>query len=181
MEMITQQELRTAVKDLHDMAEKTKLAGDLMSGKIDPLVYKNYCYQLYLIADVIESNVRLPVGLRRKLLLIDDMVDLPSGAVQACPSTIEYVDYLSRQYKPELHGQYKGHIYTHYLGWLYGGQMIAKNISLPTHHLKFDNVKACVDYVRDKVLVYLTDYDKTEARKAFEYTLKIYQELYELH
>ena len=181
MEMITQHDIRLAVKDLHDSAEQTKLAKDLMSGNIDPIVYKNYCYQLYLIADVIESNVRLPPSLCRKLLLIDDMLELPSGTVKACPSTIEYVDYLSRQYKPALQGQSKGHIYTHYLGWLYGGQMIAKNITLPTNHLKFDNVKTCVNHIRDKILVYLTDYDKIEARKAFEYTIKIYQELYELH
>jgi len=179
--IITQQELRLAVSDLHDKAETTRLAKALISGNVDPDIYKNYCYQLYLIADAIESNIQLAEPLRRKNALVYDIAESPSGPVKACSSTIEYVDYLSSQYKPELHGQFKGHIYTHYLGWLYGGQMMAKNINLPKHHLKFDNVKNCVEYVRNTVLVYLSNRDIEEARKAFEYTIKIYQELYELH
>jgi len=181
MTTITQQELREAVQDLHAQAEQTQLAKDLISGNLDPFIYKNYCYQLFLIADAIESKLRLPENLRRKYTLVSDIAESPSGPVSACPSTIEYTNYLYSQYKPELHGQFKGHVYTHYLGWLYGGQLIAKTLNLPKNHLKFDNVKECVSYIRNTVLVYLSQYDVTEARKAFDYTIKIYQELYELH
>ena len=159
MSNVTQQELRVAVKDLHDQAETTQLARDLISGNIDPLIYKNYCYQLFLIADAIESNVKLRDELNRKYSLINDIAESPTGAVKACASTVEYVTYLNNQHKPQLHGQYKGHIYTHYLGWLYGGQMIAKKLNLPKHHLEFDNVKECVDYVRNIQLGYLIDRD----------------------
>jgi heme oxygenase len=181
MELITQQDLRNSVKDLHDLAETTQLAQDMISGNLDPMMYKNHCYQLFLITDAIESKFRLPTMLRRKYSLIQDIAELPSGPVKTCPSTLQYVDMLSRQYQPELYQQYKGHIYTHYLGWLYGGQMIAKNLNLPKNHLQFDNVKECIEYVRTKILATIFDYDVEQARKAFEYTIAIYKELYELH
>ena len=119
--------------------------------------------------------------LYRTHLLVKDIALGPSMEVTACPATIEYVSYLSRQFNPQANGQYKGHIYTHYLGWLYGGQMIAKNLALPKYHLQFNNPKACVDYVRNNLLGLVFDRDADEAKLAFSYTIKIYKELYELH
>jgi heme oxygenase len=181
MESITQRDLRDACADLHNQAETTKLAQELINGTINPMIYKNYCYQLYLIAAVIEAKMNFIQDLCRRDLLVMDVAECPSGAITACPSTIEYVAYLSTQFNPQLHGQLKGHIYAHYLGWLYGGQLIAKRLDLPKHHLKFNNVKACVDYVRNVQLGMIFDRDADEAKKAFEYTIKIYKELYELH
>ena len=180
MESITQQDLRQACAELHKQAETTQVAQELISGTMDPLVYKNYCYQLYLIADAIERKMDLPVDLQRRHLLVQDIAECPSGPVKACPSTIEYVDYLSRMFNPQLHGQMNGHIYTHYLGWLYGGQMIAKKLTLPKNHLRFENPKISVDYVRTVILGLIFDRDAEEAKKAFEYSIRIYQELHEL-
>lgn len=180
MESITQQDLRQACAELHKQAETTQVAQELISGTMDPLVYKNYCYQLYLIADAIERKMDLPAGLQRRNLLVQDIAECPTGPVRACPSTIEYVGYLSRMFNPRLHGQMKGHIYTHYLGWLYGGQMIAKKLVLPKNHLRFENPKDCVDYVRTVILGLIFDRDAEEAKKAFEYSIRIYQELHEL-
>ena len=181
MESITQKDLRDACAALHEEAEKTQLAQDLIAGNMDPARYSNYCYQLYLIADMIESQIVMADDLYRRYSLVRDIALGPSVDVKACPSTIDYVSYLSRQYDPQKNGQYKGHIYTHYLGWLYGGQMISKNLTLPKHHLRFNNVKACVDHVRNDLLGLVFDRDADEAKLAFTYTIRIYQELYELH
>jgi len=181
MESITQKDLRDACTELHTHAEKTRLAQELIAGTIDPMVYKNYCYQLYLIADVIESRIQMPNDLYRRHSLVMDIAECPSGPVTACPATIEYAKYLSNHYNPQLHGRLKGHIYAHYLGWLYGGQMIAKRLDLPKNHLRFNDVKACVDHVRSVQLTMIFDRDAEEAKKAFAYIIRIYQELYELH
>jgi heme oxygenase len=180
MESITQQDLRQACADLHKQAETTRIAQELISGSMDPMVYKNYCYQLYLIADAVERKLSLMPELQRRHLLVQDIAECPTGPVHACPSTLEYVKYLSNMFNPQLHGQMKGHVYTHYLGWLYGGQMIAKNLTLPKKHLAFENPKACVDHVRNNILGLIFDRDAEEAKKAFEYSIRIYQELYEL-
>lgn len=182
MESITQQDLKASCADLHKQAEQTRLAQDLILGNVDPLIYKNYCFQLYLIADMIESQIPMIDDLYRRHLLVQDIAKCPGMEVKACPSTKEYLSYLSRQFDPQKNGQFKGHIYTHYLGWLYGGQMIAKKLTfLPKDHLRFQNPKECVDFVRSKILVDLSEKDAEEARSAFRYSIKIYQELYELH
>ena len=55
---ITQQELRLIVQDLHSEAETTQLAQDLIAGTIDAAIYKNMCYQMWLITDAIEYQVQ---------------------------------------------------------------------------------------------------------------------------
>lgn len=180
--MMDQKQLKEACSSLHADAEKTRLAQELISGTVDPLVYKNYCYQLYLIADMIESQIPMIDDLYRRHLLVTDIAKGPGMEVKACQATKDYVSYLSRQYNPQKNGQFKGHIYTHYLGWLYGGQMIAKRLTfLPRDHLKFKDTKECIGFVRSTILVDLTENDADEARMAFSYSIKMYQELYELH
>lgn len=177
---ITQKELRAAVDDLHSAAEKTRLAQALITGNIDAQIYKNMCYQMWLITDAIEGHLkRLDPQITRRHQFVRDIAECPAGIVNVCPSTQEYITHINEMYFPFASGQLKGVIYTFYLGWMYGGQIIAKKLSLPTHHLKFNNVKWCIDHIRSQELLYLTDKDAIEARNAFEYTIKIYNELYE--
>ena len=179
---ITQNDLKISCSELHSNAEKTRLAQELISGSVDPLIYKNYCYQLYLIADMIETRIPMIDDLYRRHLLVQDIAKGPGMEVKACPSTTEYVSYLSKKFDPQRNGQFKGHIYTHYLGWLYGGQMIAKKLNfLPKDHLRFRDPRACVDFIRTWILTDLSDSDADEAKMAFSYSIRIYQELYELH
>ena len=51
---------------------------------------------------------------------------------------------------------------------------------MPSQHLKFDDTKALIQYIRNNVLVNITQEDVNEARLAFQYTIDIYKELYEL-
>jgi heme oxygenase len=182
MNSISQQDLKAACSELHERAEKTRFAQELINGTTDPLIYKNHCYQLYLIVDMIESQIPMIDDLYRRHALVKDIASGPGMEVKACPATLEYVSYLSRQLDPQRNGQFNGHIYTHYLGWLYGGQMIAKKLRfLPKRHLEFNKPKECVDFVRNIFLKDLYERDAEEAKKAFEYSIRIYEELYELY
>jgi len=182
MTSFTQQDLRLAVKDLHDIAETTQLAKDLISGNIDPNIYRNLCYQLWLITDAIERQLKnLDHRICRRHKFAQDLSECVGGKVRAMPATIEYVDYINSMFQPCISGQLKGAVYCFYLGYLYGGQIIAKKLTLPTNHLQFVNVKECVDYIRQQLLCYIDQQELDEARIAFRYIIKIYQELYELH
>ena len=102
---------------------------------------------------------------------------LPPSSLYTCNVTKHYTDHL---WLLDYHS-FKGHIYTHYLGWLYGGQIIAKRNKLPSQHLHFDDVKSKIQYIRNNILVNISRDDIKEARLAFQYTIDIYKELYELH
>jgi heme oxygenase len=149
MAPITQQQLREACKNLHDLAEITPLAQALITGTIKQGAYKQLCYQLGLIARAIESRYDLGyLELRRSQALAADVAAC-QGDVTSLTSTKEYLDLLAVTPTDQL----RGHVYVHYMGWLYGGQMIAKKLSLPINHLQFDNVRACVDHMRNTILV----------------------------
>jgi heme oxygenase len=174
MNSISQLELRNLCSDNHTKAEKTTLAKALISGNIAPTVYKNLCYQSYLICDTIESLTTFEHNdLYRRRQFVQDVAECPAENVYICDSTKRYINYLHNIKEKSL----CGHIYTHYMGWLYGGQLIAKTLDLPKNHLKFENVKAAVDYVRQHILVNLTMDDVAEANNAFSYVIEIYEEL----
>lgn len=173
----TQVELRNACQELHTLAEQTQLSQELISGKIDPNIYKTLLWQLFQITDVIETRYQFSdKSLQRKFKIIEDIALLPPSALFTCKTTEIYTKHL---WDLNYHA-FKGHIYCLYLGWMYGGQMVAKRLSLPTHHLVFDNVKTKIEYVRGNILYNLTQEDLHEAKLAFQYTIDIYKELYEL-
>ena len=68
------------------------------------------------------------------------------------------------------------HVYVHYLGNMYGGQMIGKQLPGPHAHLSFEDLKGCIAYVRAN----LADISHDEANTAFDWTMRIYDELYQL-
>jgi heme oxygenase len=182
MANITQQELRSIIQDLHSEAETTQLSQDLISGTIDAQIYKNMCYQMYLITDAIEHKIeKIDSRIFRRHQFVQDIIECPGGSVKICNSTREYIEYINNMVLPDMTERLKGAIYVFYMGWLYGGQMIAKKLTLPVNHLQFDNVKSCIDYIRTVILKDLTDQDAIEARRAFAAVIAIYRELYELH
>tara|TARA_R110000868_G_scaffold9620_6_gene47635 strand:- start:59536 stop:60057 length:522 start_codon:yes stop_codon:yes gene_type:complete len=173
--MVSQTELREQCQDLHTQAEETKLAQALIKGSVPAKVYKQLLWQLYLIADVIERKCRFDTtDLDRRQKLVFDIAQMGQGEVSMLASTSAYCAELNNLTLDQL----RGHIYVHYLGWLYGGQMLRKNLKFPVTHLEFQDVKACVDYIRSRVLVDLTDADSLAAQRAFQSIMEIYNELY---
>jgi heme oxygenase len=173
--MVSQQELREQCQDLHKQAEETKLAQALVKGSVPARVYKQMIWQLYQIADVIERKWRFEVSdLDRRQKLALDVAQCAQGDVSTLASTSAYCAELNNLTPDQL----RGHVYVHYMGWLYGGQMLKKNLKFPINHLEFQDVKSCVDYIRSRVLVDLTDADSLAAQRAFQSIMEIYNELY---
>lgn len=174
--MISQQELRMRCEEIHKTAEQTKLAQAMISGKLPAKVYKQYLWQFYQITDAIERNIKFDLAdMERRVKFAKDCCDcLGNQTVSTLISTNEYcIEFYNMPYS-----QLKSHLYVHYLGWLYGGQIIKKNLTLPTNHLEFSDSKMCIDYMRTVVLAELTEPDVNEAIRAFERTIEIYNELY---
>jgi heme oxygenase len=173
--MITQQELRQACHEYHEQAEKTPLAQALITGTVTSVHYKQLMWQLYMIADALESRVNLGMGdLQRRHLLAQDCAHSGPGNVSTLLSTSTYVSELMSLREDQL----RGHVYVHYMGWLYGGQMLRKALKLPTAHLQFQNVKACVDHIRSNILVDIATHDADQAQRGFQSIIEIYNELY---
>lgn len=175
--LYTQADLKQHCQDLHTRAENTQLSQDLIAGTIHPNIYKTLLWQLFLITDVIETRYQFSdSSICRKIPILQDIALLPPSSLFTCKATEEYTKHLTNI---DYHA-FKGHIYTHYLGWLYGGQMIAKKLNLPTGHLIFDNVKEKIGYIRGRVLININNEDLLEAQLAFRSMIDIYKELYEL-
>lgn len=173
--MVSQQELREQCKDLHDQAEQTRLAQALIKGNVPAKVYKQMLWQLYQIADTIERKWSFEVSdLDRRRQLALDIAHCGLGEVSTLASTSAYCAELNNLTPDQL----RGHIYVHYMGWLYGGQLLKKASKHPVNHLEFQDPKACVDYIRTRILVDLTDADSLAAQRAFQTIMEIYNELY---
>ena len=173
--VITQQELRQSCHELHEQAEKTPLAQALINGTITAPQYKQLMWQLYMIADALESRVSLGLGdLQRRQWLAQDCAHSGDGKVSTLLSTSTYVSELMGLREDQL----RGHVYVHYMGWLYGGQMLRKSLKLPAAHLQFQNVKVCVDHIRATILADIATHDADQAQRGFQSIIEIYNELY---
>jgi hypothetical protein len=123
------------------------------------------------IYSAIEKRLEfLPSDVKRVSRYTDDLNDLNRGAGTPLQSTQEYARYLSSADVPSLWA----HVYVHYLGNMYGGQMLKKKFIWKCSHLEFNDVKSCITYVRNNI----EGVDPAEANRAFEWTIRIYDELH---
>lgn len=163
--------LREAVESNHRAAEQTALARSMIDGTMDVKLYHEFLFNMREIYSAIEKKLPfLPDDVQRTQKYSDDLQALDRGAGTLTRSTIEYTSYLANLPVPLVWA----HVYVHYLGNMYGGQLLKKNFKWKCSHLEFKDVKSCISYVRANI----TDADPTEANKAFEWTIKIYNELH---
>lgn len=162
--------LKEATSTVHRQAEQTRWARLLVTGKITEQQYAAHLVNLLPIHKAIEERIFLPANIIRSKLIEQDLVTLniTSDILSATKSYIEYLSNLSDQ-------KIWAHIYVHYLGELYGGQYIKKVIKFPTRHLEFANIEESIAYIRE--FSKLAEHD--EAIKAFEFTIKLYEQLWE--
>jgi len=177
MSNINQSELRQSVQKLHKLAENTRFSQSLITDDVDQDIYRNMCYQMWLITDAIEHKIDLPPDLERRSTFVQDIAESRQGLVRILPATQQYLNHIKCTEPRNL----AGIIYCFYLGWLYGGQIIAKKLSLPKNHMTFSNAQRSIDWIRQTLLVDLNETDIAEAQAAFIVIIEIYQELYELH
>lgn len=163
--------LREAVESNHRAAEQTALARSMIDGTMDVELYHQFLFNMREIYWAIEKRLPfLPANIHRTAKYDADLEDLARGSGTLMQSTQEYSRWISNLDVPNVWA----HVYVHYLGNMYGGQMIGKKFSWKHSHLEFDDLKGCIAYVRANI----TGVDPAEANRAFEWTIRIYEELY---
>jgi heme oxygenase len=166
-------DLREAVKDNHQAAERTRWSQMMISGDMRIEQYAAMLYNLHPIYTELERTglIVKPEVLRAQLVQAD--LDALGGTKHGLTLSIVYYT----RYLESLDDDARwAHIYVHYLGNMYGGQMIGRRLPGPHAHLLFDDLKGCIAYVRGN----LTNVSAAEANCAFEWTIKVYDELYNL-
>ena len=165
--------LREAVKENHDRAEQTALSKLMISGTMREHTYAAMLENMMAIYAELERDGTISkTEVLRYHRLRDDLNRIGGSKWPVANSVKAYVSYLR-----ELPTRDRwAHVYVHYLGNMYGGQMLRKTLPGPVSHLEFDDLKGCVTYVREN----LADVDPAEANRAFEWTIRIYDELHQL-
>jgi heme oxygenase len=176
--------LKEFTSDLHHIAEKTKFAKQLLSGKISREDYRNYLYQMMAVYDPIEWY-------NKRQGFIDTMPDLPrlkgiyadfmelddSSYCYLTPASLEYQTYLhALGNDPARKHLIKAHLYCRHMGDLFGGQIIKKQVAHISSGKFYDFANA--DNMKIAIRQTLTDDLGPEARVAFEYAIKIMRDLY---
>lgn len=176
--------LKELTKEQHTTAERQAFVKVLMSGNIHPDFYATYLWNQHKKYDLIEALataqglfVGLPIDIRRKLPIEQDFLELwkREEAPVILPSTEEYMMHM----KDKLTDidAIMAHIYVLHMGDLSGGQMIARKIPGEGRMYKFEgDIAATKEAIRAKTHDGMAD----EARKCFEFSTKLFQELMEL-
>ena len=174
--------LRDITQDLHQQAEETLFAKKLVSGTFSKEEYAKYLWQMVLVYNGIEvacksqgmlENLK---DIERTHKIYQDCVELvgPHHRLSWLPVTIEYYQYLLElNMNPERKHLIKAHLYCRHMGDLYGGQMIAKRVPGQGRFYKFKDPEKLKEQIRAE----LTDDLGDEARVAFEWAIKIMQDL----
>lgn len=163
--------LREAVEVNHRAAEQTHLAQAMIHGTLTEELYHQFIFNMAEVYAAIEKRLPfLPATVSRNKAYADDIAALNRGAGTILQSTAQYTQYIASLPIPAVWA----HVYVHYLGNMYGGQMIKKSMPWQATHLEFTDLKKCIEYVRTNI----ADISHAEANQSFEWTIKIYDELY---
>jgi len=173
------QYLREAVQHIHDAAEHTALSQMLIQGDFSAAEFVVYLSNMQIIYSKLEScGIITHEPLKRSRLILADIKNnqqLLSDDHALIPilSTVhDYADYIGKLSTDQLWA----HVYVHYLGDLYGGQIIAKALPYSCAYLEFHDRPSCISHVRSNI----DNCDPQQAIVAFEWVIKIYEELYRI-
>ncbi len=166
-------QLKERIDQLHKQAEQTKLSQQLVSGTISEESYLYYLASKLLISTPIEKYIQLHTDIKRSHLILNDIRNLK---IKFTPQTylsaaLDYSQYIAQLPTEQIYA----HLYVNYLGDMYGGQIIAKNLPFQATHLHFDNRSECIAAIRQHVVN--TDEFVQEANTAFEWIIKIYEQI----
>lgn len=166
-------DLRQATRDKHTLAENTALSRSMVDGTMRVSTYAAFMENMLAIYEELERDgtITKPEVLRTDRIR-SDIASLGTDPSGLALSTIYYVRYLREL---PARGRW-AHIYVHYLGNMYGGQLIGRRLPGSHTHLDFDDLKGCISYVRDN----LGDVTPEEANNAFDWTIRVYDELHTL-
>ena len=169
--------LKELTADLHQAAESTPFMKAVFAKTLPEDVWVNWTDQKILFYNSIELRCRvegylddLP-GIERTNLLYKDYKTMAKTDHKFIRSAIDYHRYTLDLPKAAC----LAHLYTWHMGDLFGGQMIKKIV--PGSHLSLDfkDTAVLMTNLRSK----LSDDMAPEARTAFEWAIKMMNELYE--
>lgn len=177
--------LKDATYEQHKRAETRPFVKILFSGEIDPKLYATYLKNQHPMYEVLEVCA-MPHGIfnglpeiRRAPAIHEDFVELwgqdnPEHP-KMCPVVDEYIKYiLSIKDDPK---KLLAHIYTRHMGDLSGGQMIAKRVPGSGKYYQFgDEPEKIKEALRTKLDDSLAD----EAKVAFEFATKLFEQMMEI-
>ena len=174
--------LKALTLENHKNAERSKFAGILLSGSIDPQLYYAYLCNQLMNYSALES--KLPLGMlglediARKNLIEEDMRELedkysftPTNTpiMNSVLKYVEHVEHLSSKNPRGL----LAHLYVRHFGDMYGGAIIASKVPSKGAMYKFENI----DLLKERVRSLLQDDMAIDANECFEYAIKLFQEL----
>lgn len=176
--------LKEITADLHDMAERTPFMKAVFDGNLPNKTWEEWTYWRAMFYGAIEDKCEQGnlldnlQGIKRTKALFQDYLEMRNGnwlPSDNCtnPVLLEYENYI----KNLTPTQALAHLYVWHMGDLYGGQMIKQIVKAPTHHaLEFEDSATLKSNLRAK----LTDDLGLEARRAFEFAIKMLNEVYKI-
>lgn len=174
--------LKELTHEKHRAAERTAFSKLLISGDITKEKYAEYLYQLVLVYNGLEGVAKslnlledLP-DIERTHKIYQDVVELAGidHSISWNESTIDYYKYLMNLVNdPDAKNKVMAHLYVRHMGDLYGGQMISKRVPGQGRFYKFKDVELLKSSIRSK----LDDSMGDEANVAFDYTIKLMEDL----
>ena len=170
--------LRQAIAGQHDAAERHVFVCALLSGNISKHAYAEYLFNQAICYRALEEQAEangLLKGieeLKRSDLISQDAAEL-GGEPRIHESTSDYVQYLP-SVTPE---QLWAHIYVRHFADMYGGQLIKRVAPGSCRMYEFENRAELIAKVRARLSDDLAD----EANRVFDFALRLFEEIADVH
>jgi len=164
--------LKEATAANHQKAEQTELVKLIFKKEIKDLEYSQLLANQIVYYSAIERNqhFKFENDLPRVTKIIQDLFELSPAMLLIMPESYQYADYLETLDERKLWA----HVYVHYLGDMAGGQMLKRCVPGSGTRFDFVDPAGLISQIRMNVSIA----DATEANCAFEWTIRIYNELY---
>lgn len=174
--------LKQLTLENHKKAERSKFAGILLSGEIDPLLYFAYLCNQVQVYHVLENRLPLKMlgieNIKRKHLIMDDIIELEKKHsfsiidIPILPSVARYIEYVDDLETNNPRGLL-AHLYVRHFGDMYGGSIIASRVPSSGSMYEFEDKEVLKQRVRNL----LDDDMATDANICFEFAIELFEEL----
>ena len=139
--------LKEATAEKHKIAERKLFNIKMFKGELTKAEYLLYLLQQYQVFSAIEAIGVPHLSLARAEKVKEDMQEIISENInenRVLPSTIKYVEYLSKFDKNTI----LPHVYLNYLAVMFGGQMMKSKVPSKGKMYDFENMQEAMMSIR---------------------------------